>query len=727
MEFLNIYSGEITFITSINTYIIIAFGPNISIYNKNNEFINNFKIFSHERITKIKNNNEIVIFIAENQMKYCNINDLFNNTNSNLLSINNFNNSSSDWILDCLIINTNDIIIGYCNNYLEYYHNNKLTNRIFNSDKCLIYSLSIALINNEIIVTSGSIFQCVLIWSFSIDELLSTSNLIINTFLYLKGHLGVIFNLSIINKNKVLSVSDDRTIILWEINNQNYTKQVFIGHTSRVWNALYIEKYNKIVSVGEDTSLRIFSVEENKEIAVYNNHSGKSIRSLFYNSDTGIVYTGGDDGKVFYMNLDNTFTSNKTSNQIELNKETYGYTKEIKIINEESILVGTSKGVVLNWNPKINSIKIVSNLLIDITSLEYNSNCIYVGNVKGELIILNDSEVKFREKIFPFKLSLINFSYCSSYIIVSNPIGEISLISNKEENIHKIHKLSLKDTLKNQLSYSSMIYSLCNSFLLVGDINGKINIIKLEYKENTFNVIDNLPLKLHNKEPITKLLLVKDYLYSSSRDGKLVSSKINISSSPLQLISSEELFTHNLSSIEDFYYDNKSDKFIILGSNGGVLKVYDSLLNTVIYKDDINGLNRVFNSNITKNDFLISYNTGAILLSNLIKNENNVNSLSNFNKISGKIIHSIRVIELALDDYIIITGSEDTNINIYHFNNDKIQFLTAITRHTGSIRHINCFHNDNDNVYFSSAGASSEIFIHKINKETKKCDTICNL
>ena len=853
--------------------------------NENNQLSTN--LFVSERITGININkctfldNSIYYLItvyAENKLKYSVVSlkyiiESINNTNnSKSLDLNKcftFEDFSDyllniDWILDAIIVtnksninsqiisnvNKNNyldslyLIIGYSNNLIEIYSLSTfdLLSRLFNNDKCIVYSLSIYNNYNEIknkhcfTVASGSIFQSIILWKFDLNLIIknyynsdifnSSSTSIIKSQNYLKGHQGVIFKIKFINEFELLSVSDDRTVRYWEldINQVNGNKscftiekcKVFIAHTSRVWNADFFSFNNKdskyIVSVGEDTICRIFDLNTCKEVYNIHNHSGKNIRGLcIYNNNLCEAYnsiyviTGGDDGCVYYNNIKlKENNTNKLLNELDIygsikkinsfvNVDTkeFGYIKIIKIFFENEgnslifnentpiLFIGTSKGLILRYNYKENSLKSIINLLdIEITELNvlniFLKTLIIIGGSKGDLLIYSNSECKiiFKENIFNFKVCFI---YAKDNIIfLSNPVGYISfLVLNNANNNLKLDHVKLehnsetcyKDYTKFQITACDIQIKEQNDkdliIVLLGDVKGRI--IALLFKKievnNTIkfiNVANILNCKLHKNDPISKIYIANKSNYednikvfSTGKDGVINQFEIEISQDKNCYSFYFKLFNkimhYCLNSIENIFKLKNNDYYLnnllVIGSLGNELVIYNTYNNSIFYKENIGGLNRVFNSisflqpNNYK-DFSIYYsynNNGVVNLSKIeIQSNNNYNSNKLYGvKTSGKIIHCVKILETNIKDiFILISASEDTLISFYLYNSSKskIIYLNSLNCHTGSVRDLLIIYKYTNKLTFTfilvSLGAScecifNEIKIHlKLNKNT---------
>lgn len=71
-------------------------------------------------------------------------------------------------------------------------------------------------------VAAGTVFRVLLIWNLQTGAILHR----------LCGHTGVIFDTLFMHNGAVASVSDDRTVRVWQ--NDKQVAEMY-GHTSRIW------------------------------------------------------------------------------------------------------------------------------------------------------------------------------------------------------------------------------------------------------------------------------------------------------------------------------------------------------------------------------------------------------------------------------------------------------------------------------------------------------------
>ncbi len=106
------------------------------------------------------------------------------------------------------------LYLVFAHNFCEVWDMNKMEmkERRFCEEECILYSADFHLESKMII--GGTVFRSVLLWSIASDII---SDIPAKVLYKLEGHTGVIFDVKFLTHTKVASVSDDRTLRVWDL------------------------------------------------------------------------------------------------------------------------------------------------------------------------------------------------------------------------------------------------------------------------------------------------------------------------------------------------------------------------------------------------------------------------------------------------------------------------------------------------------------------------------
>lgn len=157
------------------------------------------------------------------------------------------------------------------------------------SDQYVLYSACLGLHQGQLTVAFGTIFSGILLTRIDGHSLVLVKQL--------SGHCGSIFGIAMADTS-IVSCSDDRTVQL--VSQRGVLK--CLGHAARVWKVLFIQgKY--AVSVGEDSTCRIWSIDDGECVATFLHSAGKAgLISLAVSRQS--IYAGGYDGCIVSWPLD---------------------------------------------------------------------------------------------------------------------------------------------------------------------------------------------------------------------------------------------------------------------------------------------------------------------------------------------------------------------------------------------------------------------------------------
>ena len=303
-------------------FIVAASGPNLLVYPITSEALVEAQtsgavvlpVLDSHSITSIKHISDGLLLILGNKMLTVFQLDAINITQSHVVE---HFSQLSDLVLDAQMIETYDfsplLVIGYAQNYIELYlmKEHRLVNTIKCPVVCVLFSMTIAPLsdadNKRITIASGTAMGQIILWSATLD----ISNLkretqpqVVHT---VSGHRGVIWKLRWSKRmDRIVSVSDDRTVRVW---NALKGTELFCGygHDCRVWDAIFIgEEEGTVATCGEDTLIKVWDIALKKCVITIQGHSNKHIwciNKLIVLAKSGeemeemdtVLLTGGND------------------------------------------------------------------------------------------------------------------------------------------------------------------------------------------------------------------------------------------------------------------------------------------------------------------------------------------------------------------------------------------------------------------------------------------------
>ena len=213
-------------------------------------------VFEHHNISDIKCVDNNLLVFGGNDLVIISVNDDVNSR----LRISHSLKHLDDLILDCMLIN-NTLVIGHAHNFIDIHHISSPTNkwersyRVQHPSKCVLFSMLITQqTNNTLQIHSGTAFGEIFVWSLN---MINGTLQPLHTF---KDHKGVIFRMSISSNHSTLaSVSDDRSVRLWDLTSHYTQKYIGWGHVTRVWDVVFIgDSDQAFCTASEDATIKVW-------------------------------------------------------------------------------------------------------------------------------------------------------------------------------------------------------------------------------------------------------------------------------------------------------------------------------------------------------------------------------------------------------------------------------------------------------------------------------------
>jgi WD40 repeat protein len=235
-----------------------------------------------------------------------------------------------DWIFDVQLLteeqetkNTTKIpyvVVGLAHNLVQIWdpNSNSIIKSVICTERCILYALAFhGRSLDSLIVASGTVFQQILLWDPSIDDIKATPSKSA-PIQRLHSHDGVIFKLKWSEDGtRLASVSDDRTVQLWSNqyhqgdDKSNTKKQILNlpftssfrswGHAARLWDVVFTANDQGLATTSEDGLCKVWN-SQGECIATLQGHVGRHVWRVALKRDPKsqqeIIATGGGDGTV---------------------------------------------------------------------------------------------------------------------------------------------------------------------------------------------------------------------------------------------------------------------------------------------------------------------------------------------------------------------------------------------------------------------------------------------
>ncbi|CAA0824947.1 Transducin family protein / WD-40 repeat family protein [Striga hermonthica] len=347
------------------------------------------------------------------------------------------------------------LAVGCSDNSLYFWNilGASMFSEVKSAEKCLLYSMS--MLGNEIEslrIASGTIFNEIVVWKVvqnhaiiheedharlpsDGDSLHLDSKYKDALISRLVGHEGSIFRIAwFSNGLKLISVSDDRSARIWEVEAENKVSckslpgcvnhlvgPVLFGHNARVWDCCIFDSL--IITAGEDCTCRVWD-HDGRELNEIKEHIGRGVWRCLYDPSSSLLVTAGFDSAIKVHQFHASFKGlegNVEQDDFSNSKEVFAislpnlsehdgpmdskseYVRCLRFTSEDSLYVATNNGYLFhaslftNGSVKWSKLTRVSGespiICMDILSNCYKpsggfDDWVAVGDGKGNMTVL---------------------------------------------------------------------------------------------------------------------------------------------------------------------------------------------------------------------------------------------------------------------------------------------------------------------------------------------------
>lgn len=589
-------------------------------------------------------------------------------------------------------------------------------------ENSILYSGSIRVLEDKVIIASGTILGGVFIWD------LSTGKLIHN----LIGHEGAIFGVTVSPDGLyACSCSDDRSIRVWDLDTGSMLA-IGWGHNARIWRLNWFNG-NKIMSCSEDCTARMWSFERNPKKILYCDdvwelHQGKNVWCQDIDEQRQVAVTGGADGRIRFVDLSKLERDNSWRKQIEISVASQApgdYFKSYAQL-KHGLIVVTALGYCYKFKNFETWELIYKDETLDsfqILNVFKDENVATITSKDGETTILKfDDDFNLVKKVKLVKPESIKGKITNALTVLKS--SEDFLIffeSPNPKDDFVIYQLDFDLSKELEIFYlrkpdtrfisTCLTYDKLNDWVFIGSRYTTFIIYKLGDCEKTQywkkfvkgDTITSCSVVSSVKDEIVVLLTI--------RDGDYFYLKINL------LFELEVLIQNKVQrGFLEGGFINEQNELILLNFKSDTFHLWNETRQIEVFKEQCGGSHRTWNLS-TNNSLTQDYNFIYNKSSNLFI----VNTGEQYFKDAcwnsgthGREIRDISVSESYRSDgsKFVLTASEDTMVKLSGISSSGVlSTFSSQRKHVSGLQKVKFIHKDQ---YLISTAGREEVFLWKI-------------
>lgn len=320
--------GPVTGLCFVADCLYVGQGSKLKTYNwRTGEELNGLEVFPRNKIHGIESSRGRMVVWGERSIAFLTIGD---GGKPSIV----YTGQMNDWISAAQFRGDN-VCVQTAHNRIVIveFSSASVKDTVGCSENSILYSGTI--LADSPLVAAGTVLHGVVVWNMDTGAILQE----------LTSHEGSIFGVEFSKDAKrLVSCSDDRSIRLWDLETG---KELSIGwgHTSRIWDLRFVGDKH-ILSSSEDCTARLWSIEGDElvQVGIFEGHHGRNVWTGAVH-ESGVVATGGSDGRVLLWNTMDIKTSTAvTSVAASLPGEPKGVLFKNYAAVDGQLVVATSNG-----------------------------------------------------------------------------------------------------------------------------------------------------------------------------------------------------------------------------------------------------------------------------------------------------------------------------------------------------------------------------------------------
>jgi WD40 repeat protein len=502
-----------------------------------------------------------------------------------------------DWILDVLPMESG-FLVGFARNFVEVLNFDlKAVSCVSFPDSSLLFCFRFfnAMDDDCFRVAGGSGFKEIIVW----DGFLCGTHKLDCRF---EAHEGSVFDIRFASRNVLVSVSDDRTVKVWRIEDDHQVVSLFcgFGHPTRVFCCLALEmKLSgkqlfrlQFATGGEDGTVRFWEINPSGSCQTRSiqAHCG-SVWAMC--NVGGFIISGSKDNSVCLLRNSSAVPEASYSyvDVQTLPKRTgppaKAYVRNLYFLDTEHLIIICNNGCIFSTLVN-NASKLACDFLTDdeLTSSDTHveSKLLAVGTHNGTILLFRFglpvkllSSCKSKTDLPVVSLKLVSIGR-TCFVVSLSQMGCIDVWMVEDHKLQRYVSCNLG--CKSAFCCAEMAES-TGVFLLISDTRGFILAFKMPDKALASSLLEPLmKRRIQPKKPvefsISDTFLDEPVVFAASHSGSVVAFKMQISDEEVDLLSINEFIIPS-PSVERIWRQN--GKLLCAGLLNKSLVVFDLLTN----------------------------------------------------------------------------------------------------------------------------------------------------